>query len=183
MAKVVKSSVVNATELGRVDLIVQRLSGAPRAVVRGMFDNDCVTLDHEICRDAGQKVEVGMRVGISFDPKMRYKEKPKAYQSRIFNLVYEDDHLIVVNKEAGFLTVPTDSREKNTLVSALHSYINRGRGKGRGRMVGIVHRLDRDTSGLLVFGKSEVTTAKLKNQFAARKPGVYFEIAVVFAAT
>lgn len=170
MAKITKSLLVTPADEGRIDIVVQRLTNAPRAVIRGMFDNDCVVLDGVVCSDAGERVAIDMKVSVNYDPNIRYKEKPRTYQSRIFDLVYEDEHLIVINKEAGFLTVPTDAREKNTVVAAVHSYVNRGRGKGRGRLVGIVHRLDRDTSGLLVFGKNEVVTAKLKNQFAARKP-------------
>jgi 23S rRNA pseudouridine1911/1915/1917 synthase len=66
---------------------------------------------------------------------------------RAFEIVHQDEHVVVVDKAAGVLTVPTPRREKNTLVDLL--------GKALRTRVFVVHRLDRDTSGLLVFAKSE----------------------------
>ena len=109
-----------------------------------------------------------MLVGLNYDPSTRYKEKPRAYKSSIFDMIFEDEYLIIVNKNAGYLTVPTNDRETNTLVDAVRSYVNRG--QPRGRPVTIVHRLDRDTSGLLVFAKTAAIGAKIKDQFADRKP-------------
>ncbi len=64
-----------------------------------------------------------------------------------FTIVYEDDTLIAVDKAAGVLTVPTPRRERNTLVDLVSAHVR--------RRVVVVHRLDRDTSGLLVFAKGE----------------------------
>jgi 23S rRNA pseudouridine1911/1915/1917 synthase len=66
---------------------------------------------------------------------------------RAFEVLFEDAHLIVVDKAAGVLTVPTPRRERNTLVAQLEKFL-------RARLV-VVHRLDRDTSGALVFAKNE----------------------------
>jgi 23S rRNA pseudouridine1911/1915/1917 synthase len=67
--------------------------------------------------------------------------------TRAFEIIYEDKHLVVVDKAAGVLTVPTPKRERNTLIDQLSKAI-------RTKVV-VVHRLDRDTSGLLVFAKNE----------------------------
>jgi 23S rRNA pseudouridine1911/1915/1917 synthase len=133
-----------------------------------MFDHDCVCVDGAICDDIGFKIVGGAVVVLCYDSDTRYKEKPRAYKSRIFDVIFEDEHLIVVNKEAGYLTVPTNARETNTLVDAVRSYVNRG--QSRGAPVAIIHRLDRDTSGLLVFGKNEKIGFQIKEQFADRKP-------------
>lgn len=81
-----------------------------------------------------------------------------------FRLVYEDTHLLVVDKPAGLLTQPGPERERGTLLSQIHRYLHR---KARGRRFHLrsVHRLDRDTSGLLVFSKSSIAQKSLLWQF------------------
>ena len=169
MAKVIKEiSIGPESAEMRADLLVQRETKLPRSVIRGMFDHECVIIDGIICDDIGHKIANGATVVLRYDSETRYKERPKSYKSRIFDLIFEDDHLIIVNKQAGYLTVPTNARESNTLVDAVRSYVNRG--QSRGRPVAIIHRLDRDTSGLLVFAKNEKVAGQIKHQFADRKP-------------
>jgi 23S rRNA pseudouridine1911/1915/1917 synthase len=82
--------------------------------------------------------------------------------------VFEDSHLIVVNKAANVLTVATDrGGERNTLVSRVSHYLKH---TGRRREALVVHRLDRGVSGLLVFAKSQRMLAALQAQFKERKP-------------
>lgn len=169
MAKVTKDIRVaeDCPEM-RIDLLVQQTTGLSRSVIRGMFDHDCVHVDGSVCHDAGLKLSGGEHVVLHYDPNMRYKEKPKAHKSQVFDVVFEDEHLIVVNKKAGYLTVPNNPGDTHTLVGAVKTHVNRG--QARGRPVAIVHRLDRDTSGLLVFGKNARVGDQLKEQFADRKP-------------
>lgn len=84
-----------------------------------------------------------------------------------FDLLYQDEHLIVVNKPAGLLTVPTPSRESATLQSQLRKWLKGQRQKGDAICV---HRLDKLVSGVLVFAKSVEVADQLRDQFAARKP-------------
>jgi len=84
-----------------------------------------------------------------------------------FEIVFEDKHLIVVNKPADLLTVPTVRAETNTLLSKVADYVKHV-SKGRGAFT--VHRLDRGVSGLLVLGKTQEIVRELKDQFAASKP-------------
>ena len=169
MARVVKEILIAADAAGiRADLLVQQETKLPRSIIRGMFDYDCVQVDGSVCDDPGFWISGGARVVLRYDSDTRYKEKPKTHKSRIFDLIFEDEHLVIVNKQAGYLTVPTNAREKNTVVDAVRSHVNRG--QSRGQPVAIVHRLDRDTSGLLVFAKNERVGVKIKDQFAERKP-------------
>jgi len=166
MAKLTKK--VESAEPLRADVVVQQLTGNSRSIVRGMFDHRCVTINGSICTDAGQPVAAGDVIQVDYDKERRYKEIPKARKSNVFDLIFEDDYLLVVDKKAGYLTVPTEHREPNTLVGALSVYLTRG--GSRRKLVSIIHRLDRDTSGLLVFGKDEKTAELIRQQFAARKP-------------
>lgn len=83
-----------------------------------------------------------------------------------FRVVYEDRDLIVVDKAPGVLTVPTPRGERNTLLDLLGRYLERpGSRPSRSRHVTVIHRLDRDTSGLLVFAKDPRLAEHLRAQF------------------
>jgi 23S rRNA pseudouridine1911/1915/1917 synthase len=107
-------------------------------------------------------------VVVTYDAARRYKEKPAAASRLPFAIVFEDPHLIVVDKPAGILTVPTPKGETHTLFDEVARYVNRG--PRMLKKVTVVQRLDRDTSGLLVFAKNKVVGAKLQEQLKARKP-------------
>ncbi|MFC2145509.1 RluA family pseudouridine synthase [Actinomycetota bacterium] len=84
------------------------------------------------------------------------------------NIVYEDKHIIVISKEAGMLTHPAPGNENHTLVNALmHHSKNLSKLSGDER-AGIVHRLDKDTSGLLIAAKDENVHHKLSTMFSER---------------
>jgi 23S rRNA pseudouridine1911/1915/1917 synthase len=104
---------------------------------------------------------------VRYDPHRRYHRRPRPRRDSPFRIVYEDGRLIVVDKPAGVLTVPTDRGETGTLVDALGDYLGRGVRRAR---VEVVQRLDRDASGLLVFGKDEEAGLGLRAQFEAHTP-------------
>lgn len=73
---------------------------------------------------------------------------------KAFELIHADAAIVVVDKAAGVLTVPTARRERSTLVDLVARHLGDGRGRHEARLV-VVHRLDRDTSGVLVFARTE----------------------------
>ena len=152
----------------RLDLLVQRLTEVSRSELRGLFDHACVRLDGQVCAQPNVAGRAGQTLEVSWEAGRRYKEKPKARQNRDFAVIFEDKHLIVVNKRAGVLTVPTDRGEDDTLVHAVARHFSRG--ERITHRAWIVHRLDRDTSGLLIFARTEAIAAAIKDQFEARKP-------------
>ncbi|MSP92985.1 MAG: RluA family pseudouridine synthase [Myxococcales bacterium] len=152
----------------RVDLAVQQLTQVPRTVLRGLFSNGCITLNSLPCTEPAARGSPGDRIDVRWDPATRYRDHPKPRVDTQFRVAFEDKHLIVVEKVAGILTVPTDRRETDTLVHRVARHLSRG--PRITQRAWIVHRLDRDTSGLLVFGKSEEVAARIKDQFEARKP-------------
>jgi 23S rRNA pseudouridine1911/1915/1917 synthase len=89
-------------------------------------------------------------------------------ESRMCSLLWEDRAILVVDKAPGVLTVPTDRGEDRTVLGALGRYV-RSRYKSRQKPV-TVHRLDRGTSGILVFAKDERSAHELIEQFKGRKP-------------
>lgn len=85
------------------------------------------------------------------------------------NIVYEDDDLIVVNKEAGMVVHPSIGHHSGTLINALlHHFGNLPHAKDSSDRPGLVHRIDKNTSGILVIGKTEQAMAHLAEQFFNR---------------
>ncbi len=166
MPVIEKRAVVEEPEV-RADLVVQRITGASRAVVRGMFDHGCVTVDGAVTDEAGQLVGAGASVVVRYEPQRRYKEKPRVRESAAFKVVHEDDDVLVVDKQPGWLTVPTDDgRKDKTLVEEVRKHFARGR---KDAYVGLVHRLDRGTSGVMVVAKNDHAHQELSRQFADRE--------------
>ncbi len=89
------------------------------------------------------------------------------------DIVFEDDALVVVNKAAGMVVHPAAGAPSGTLANALAYHFRQlptgGDGSGGGERPGIVHRLDRDTSGLMVVAKTEAAHESLSDQFRARE--------------
>jgi 23S rRNA pseudouridine1911/1915/1917 synthase len=151
----------------RAAALVRRLTGLPHAVVRGLFDHGCVTREGAACDDPGLLLAPGERVVVRYDPARRYRPRPQPRASHAFRLVYEDPYLLVVDKAPGVLTVPNHG-EKDTLVDAVRAYL--GRGRRQAPRVFVVHRLDRETSGLLLIARTPDAAHGLKAQFAAHSP-------------
>ncbi|MDA0322326.1 MAG: RluA family pseudouridine synthase [Verrucomicrobia bacterium] len=86
-----------------------------------------------------------------------FKKPPKRHVPKGLSILYEDRDILVVDKASGLLTVSTEKVRENTAYYLLTTYVRKGNQKSRRRVV-IVHRLDRDTSGVMVFAKDE--TAK-----------------------
>jgi 23S rRNA pseudouridine1911/1915/1917 synthase len=84
------------------------------------------------------------------------------------DVVYEDDTLLVVNKPAGLVVHPAAGTPSGTLANALAHHFQKLPGSGTGARPGIVHRLDRDTSGLMVVAKTEEALENLSDQFRDR---------------
>ncbi len=167
MAMTTLSTTIDEGNAGRVDLVVRQRLGSSRSQVRGLVDHGCVSINGAPCDTIAAPVAAGDFVSIRFDPTQRYHEKKKRRDDRTFNISFQDDHLIVVDKSAGLLSVPTDRNERNTLVERVSVYLSHSR---RQREAWIVHRLDRDVSGLLVFGKHKPIADRLIEQFKQRKP-------------
>lgn|SRR5690625_2690953 len=84
-------------------------------------------------------------------------------------IIFEDDHIIVVNKPKGMVVYPTANHTKGTLVNALLSHTNELSSIGGKERPGIVHRLDKDTSGLLLIAKTDHVHKHLSKQFSDRE--------------
>ena len=167
MAIVTKQIEVTAELAGRADRVIQKLTELSRSELRGLFDHDCVSLNGELCTAIGAIVRAGDVLEVKYDKHRRYHPRERAWEDDAFKIVFEDKHLIVVDKAAGMLTVPAHPSDTNTLAGAITRYLSH---HGHRERAQLVHRLDRGASGLLVFGKDRETAKKLQAQFEDRKP-------------
>jgi len=93
-----------------------------------------------------------------------FKKIPRKYHPKGFEIIYEDRDIIVGNKAAGFLTVAALWNKENTIHSALNHYVRKGAAKSH-KCAYVVHRLDQDTTGVLVFAKTEHAQMTLKDNW------------------
>ncbi len=94
----------------------------------------------------------------------KFKMPPKRFQPKGLNVLYEDHYILVVDKRSGLLSVSTDKVKENTAHYLLNEYVKKGNSKSKSRVY-IVHRLDRDTSGVLIFAKTEQAKLYLQSEW------------------
>ena len=102
----------------------------------------------------------------------KFKPPPKRHQPRGLSVLYEDRDILVVDKINGLLTVSTERVREDTAYYRLNEYVRKGNQKSRSRVF-IVHRLDRDTSGVIVFAKSENAKRYLQDEWQGFKKKYY----------
>jgi len=98
------------------------------------------------------------------ETRKKFNSPPKRFQPKGITVLYEDADLLVIDKTSGLLTVSTEKVKENTAYFLLTNYVKRGNQKSKNRVF-IVHRLDRDTSGVIVFAKSEEVKRFLQDQW------------------
>lgn len=136
-----------------------------RERIKVLIASGQVTLDDAPARDPSARVKGGERASILVP---RPAAAQAAAQDIPLAIVHEDDHLLVIDKPAGLVVHPAAGNLDGTLVNALLHHC-RGRLSGIGGVArpGIVHRIDKDTSGLLVVAKTDPAHESLSRQFAA----------------
>jgi RluA family pseudouridine synthase len=138
-----------------LDILSQQFPDSSKTTLRQMLKSGRVRVDGEIEKDARRELAGDEKVDVA--QKSAHRKLPEGIA-----LLHEDDHVIVVLKANGILTVATE-RERDTTVQAyLNAYL-KGRHEER---IHVVHRLDRETSGVLVFAKHLAARDALKEQFA-----------------
>lgn len=136
-----------------------------RTRIAKLLEAGSVTIDGIVQRDPKAKVQEGAEVAITVEEASESHIEPEDIP---LDVVYEDDDLIVVNKPAGMVVHPAPGTPSGTLVNALlHHFGGKLSGVGGSKRPGIVHRIDKDTSGLLVVAKSDAAHHGLAAQFAA----------------
>jgi 23S rRNA pseudouridine1911/1915/1917 synthase len=135
-----------------------------RTRLKGLIEGGAVAIDGAPATDAGQKVKAGQTVEVRVPAAEAPEPKGEAIP---LSIIYEDAHLIVIDKPAGLVVHPAPGHPAGTLVNALIAHCGESlSGIGGVRRPGIVHRLDKDTSGLLVAAKTNAAHKGLAKLFA-----------------
>ena len=133
-----------------------------RAATERLLGANAVRVDGE-ARPKSHRLSGGEELALDLEPLRR---APLAAEEMELRVAYEDEHLLVVDKPAGLVVHPTSARTKGTLV---HGLLGRGAAGGPPGRPGIVHRLDRDTSGLLVVTRSEEAHRRMQQLVRRRE--------------
>lgn len=150
-----------ATELHKVLEVSHRQA-------KGLVDAGCVKIDGESVHIYGQRLKPEDHIAVDYDPETVYQTLPqprKQLDKAGFTILWEDKHLLFVDKPAGLLTVPSEKGNEASLAESITDHYRR-RGFKRFQLF-IVHRLDRFTSGVLVFAKTPEALHGLKTLFEA----------------
>lgn len=148
----------------RLDKALAEASGLSRERIKALLAEGAVRVDGRTVSSASAKTRGGKQFAIALPP----PEEPEAQPQDIpLTVVFEDEHLIVIDKPAGMVVHPAAGNADGTLVNALLHHC-RGQLSGIGGVArpGIVHRIDKDTSGLLVAAKTTEAHEGLARQFA-----------------
>jgi 23S rRNA pseudouridine1911/1915/1917 synthase len=160
------SVLVTPDEAGeRLDrLLARHLADLSRSRLKTLIEAGTVEVDGHTIRDPSHRVNSGAAIKVDVPPPRPARPGPEPIP---LTVVYEDDDIIVIEKPAGLVVHPAAGNWTGTLVNALIAHCGDSlSGVGGERRPGIVHRLDKDTTGLMVVAKNDRAHAPLAAQFA-----------------
>lgn len=159
-------TVENADAGQRLDQFLTRmLKNASRAQVREAIDTGQITVD-----DQPAKPSHKLRPGDVLDfPQISAREEEQSPEEVELDILFQDEHLAAINKPPGMVTHPAKGHWDGTLTAAMLAKFSQLSDIGGASRPGIVHRLDRDTSGVLVIAKNNDAHEALSQQFADRE--------------
>ncbi len=158
-------TVTSADHAQRLDkLLALHAPEFSRSHLQGLIERGHVLLAQQVCTQASRRVRAGQEVQVELVP----TAEALAFKAEAMNLclVHEDEHLLVVDKPAGLVVHPGAGNWSGTLLNGLLAHHRAAAGLPR---AGIVHRLDKGTSGLMVVGKSLQAVTELVRLIAARE--------------
>jgi len=150
----------------RLDLLVtSRISGCSRSVAANLIRNGKIRVQG-VEKKPGYRVRTGDEICGTIPPSEPLLFNPEPIP---IDILYQDDDIIVVNKQAGIVVYPAPGHHSGTLLNALLYHCPELEGVGQGLRSGIVHRLDKDTSGVMVIAKNSAAHHSLAEQFKSRR--------------
>ena len=149
----------------RVDILINKREGSiSRTRIKNLILKEKLKLNGEIIKSPSKKVNVGDRLDLEIPKPEEASLKPYNYKLEI---IHEDEDLLVINKPAGIIMHPGAGNSDQTIVNALVHYDKDSLSTiGDELRPGIVHRIDKNTSGLVVIAKNNETNENLSKQFS-----------------
>lgn len=151
----------------RLDLYLSRnLEQISRSRIQQLIQNDMLTINGQPCTDKNYRLQTGEYIKLILPPPERASLEPENIR---LDIVFEDQDLLVINKPRGMVVHPAPGHGSGTMVNALLAHCEDLSGIGGVMRPGIVHRLDKDTSGLLIVAKNDNAHQFLSSQLKSRK--------------
>jgi 23S rRNA pseudouridine1911/1915/1917 synthase len=150
----------------RIDrYLSQELSYLSRSRIQQLIEQGNVKVNEQVCSSKKATVQLGDRISLVLPEAVPLDLQP---QSIPIDILYEDESLLVVNKPAGLVVHPSAGHESGTLVNAILAHCQNLAGIGGVQRPGIVHRLDKDTTGAIAIAKTDFAHQHLQNQLKAK---------------
>lgn len=146
--------------------LVSRLPGYSRTRLQALIKNGSILVDGVVVQKSSQLIGQGDQIQVYIPPPEPSGLIPEAIP---LDIIFENDDLMVVNKPAGMVVHPAAGHTKGTLVQAALAHAPEMAGIGGEKRPGVVHRLDKDTSGLILLAKNEQAHHYLQDQFRLRR--------------
>ena len=177
MKKIIKLVVDKQCSGKRLDVFISsKITDVSRTRIKNLILEDMVKINNQICYEPSKKINFKDNLVIEIPPPKKTNIKPYNYN---LDIIFEDSDIIMVNKPAGLVVHPGAGNSENTLVNALVNYCGGSLSTIGGELrPGIVHRLDKDTSGLLVVAKNDMAHINLSKQFSDHTINRKFEALV-----
>lgn len=154
-------SVEEDMEGERVDaLVAEQISGLSRTTVKNLIKDGHILVDGQVCKSS-YRLSEGQEIMVEI-PAPEEVETPA--QNLPLHIIYQDEDLVVINKEKGMVVHPAPGHQDGTMVNALLYHIKDLSGINGDLRPGIVHRLDKDTSGVMVVAKNDAAHRSLAAQ-------------------
>ena len=149
----------------RLDIfLAENINHLTRSFLKKLIESGQVKIDKKVLKAPSTKVKYKDQVIINIIENNEQNIKPKKIK---LNIVYEDNHILVINKPKGMVVHPGAGNYENTLVNALLFKYKKKLSSVNGPLrPGIVHRIDKETSGLLVIAKNNLAHSNLGDQFS-----------------
>lgn len=140
-----------------LEFLLNKMSNKSRNYVKSVLTHKRVKVNGSVITQYNHVLHPGQKISISRAKKEFHQ------QEELLDIIYEDKYIVVINKPAGLLTVATEQEKELTAYALLTDYVRVKNYKNR---IFIVHRLDKDTSGIIVFAKNEETKLALQDNWS-----------------
>lgn len=155
--KVKKDTILKVTEdTELMKFLIEQFPSKSRNNIKSLLSNEQIIINGNSVRQFNHKLKCGEEVVVNWS-KTRDKDQPPGLK-----IIFEDDFIIGVEKDAGILSVGTEKQTEETAYRAISEYIKNKNPKG---LIFVIHRLDRDTSGVMIFAKNQQVQKKLRDNW------------------
>lgn len=166
MSDRIEKYIYEGDKAGRLDkFLVSRLPEFSRARLQGLIEDGFVSINGVPAKKSGQPIDSGAEIEVRIPPPV---PSGLVGEDIPLDIIFENDDLLIVNKPAGMVVHPAAGHDSGTLVHAVLGYDPDMEGIGGEERPGLVHRLDKETSGLIVLAKNERAHRWLQDQFRLR---------------